>query len=634
MPQRRRPLRSSTRKTSLSYDACEQRQLLAAYTATDATDNVVVTFVSGVPATIQINGTLFNNPDATLSIDLGKSLGPNRPDRLTLEGDTFNVTGTATVTDMGGTATDLIAGNGAVNGVLTFSFGTSIHILTGGGNDQFDIVAPYADYPEIDPCGWQPYYSATTGAGNDTFRFSGYVGSVVLGDGNDLVRADPGPPVSFDESAKLRGYFDGGAGTDEFRFGYRLGALYVTGDLTFGVKPANCVSYGEPATGTLGGIESIVNQSGVSPSLVSARFGPYDADLQPGLRVDIHGNRARFTSAGVPGAVDVYGFNQFDGAKKASPQGPESLWNLSAHIWSTAFDLQVRQFEMITVGGNLANGLSHQIAHKLSLYANKIVISASGSVTGREVFLSTFAEANGARYVLSGLTGKSIEFRNYDQAPPPAEQRSFFPAHLLVYGSNTASDRFHIAGTGVAIDRATLAAQPSRVSLYGFGGDELFQLGSTIGGATRNLDRFNGQVDVIGGTGDDQLRIDDRDSGGAWGYRGNDPWFTVADKAGSSSRNNFVGVWRSGIEKLFLFGNSLDNRFWITPSLTTRYVIDGRGNSTSAGDRLILIAPYPVQRVQILRGFGAGTWYFGVNGSEDTTHKSIIYSDIGFAPAP
>ncbi len=634
MRNRRRNSRSVRREVHLNYEACEQRQLLASFTATDGTDEVIISFENGRPATIRINGTQFTNPDATLNIALGKSVSERRPDQLLFEGGTFGVTGTATVTDGLGTAGDIVNGIGEVNNVVYFSFLTSVNIVTGSGNDQFNLTAPYADADaSVFPGQWQRYFNVSSGGGNDTFRFAGYVGNIDLGDGADTVLADPGPPVGFDQSAKLRGYFNGGKGNDEFRLSYRLGLLYVSDELTFGLRNPDSNNL-EPVTGFVEGVESFVNLPGSSASLVSAKYGTYDVDLLPSLRFDIHGNRARITNAAVAGLVDVHDFNEFDGAKLATPLGTQVLWHMSANIWSTAYDLRISQFETITVGGNTASGLAHLITHRLSLYANRVSISASASSTGRDVYLSYFQEADGIRYVLSGLTGRSIEFRNHDQFLPPAGQRTFFPAHLVVYGSGTANDRFFVAGTGAARDRTSLVVKPSRVSLYGLDGDDAYWLGSTIGGATRNLDHFNGQVDVIGGVGNDRLRIDDRDSGCAWGYRFKDPWFSVADKVGCSSRNAFIGVWHSGLEELSLIGNAQDNRFWITPSLTTRYVIDGGGNSTSAGDRLILIAPYPDHRIQIIRGFGAGTWYFGVNGSDATTHKAIIYSDIAFAPAP
>jgi hypothetical protein len=634
MRNRRRNLRSVRDRVRLTYEACEKRQLLASFTATDGTDEVIISFDNGRPATIQINGVLSINPDATLNIDLGKSLGERRPDRLVLEGGTFGVTGTATVTDGPGTDGDIVNGLGEVNNVAYFTFQTSVNVVTGGGNDQFNLTAPHADADSsVYPGQWQRYFNVSSGAGNDILRFAGYVGNIDLGDGADTVLADPGPPVGFDQSDKLRGYFNGGKGYDEFRLSYRLGLLYVSSELTFGLRNPDSNNL-EPVTGYVESVESLVNQPGSSASVVSAKYSTYDSDLLPALRIDIQGNRARITNASTPGLVDVFGFNEFDGAQLATAQGTQVLWNPTAVIWSTAYDLRISQFETINVGGNTASGLAHEITHRLSLYANRVLVSSSASSTGRDVYLSHIQEADGIRYVLSGLTGRSIEFRNYDQFLPPAGQRTFFPAHLVVYGSNTANDRFFVSGTGAARDRTSLVVKPSRVSMYGLGGDDGYWLGSTIGGATRNLDHFNGQVDVIGGAGNDRLRLDDRDSGCAWGYRFKDPWFSVADKVGCSSRNAFIGVWHSGLEELSLIGNSQDNRFWITPSLTTRYVINGGGNSTSAGDRLILIAPYPEHRIQIIRGFGAGTWYFGINGSDDSTHKAIIYSDIAFAPAP
>ena len=71
---------------SLAYQCLEARNLLASFVGTENADIVVVTFETGSPRYVEINGVTFDNFDATAELDL---LGGH--DELTLLGDAFDV---------------------------------------------------------------------------------------------------------------------------------------------------------------------------------------------------------------------------------------------------------------------------------------------------------------------------------------------------------------------------------------------------------------------------------------------------------------------------------------------------------------------------------------------------------------
>ncbi|MEM7455132.1 MAG: hypothetical protein AAF456_12345, partial [Planctomycetota bacterium] len=51
------------RTRNSGYERLEPRQMLATFNGTAASDVVIVSFVNGVPATVEINGNLQSNPD-------------------------------------------------------------------------------------------------------------------------------------------------------------------------------------------------------------------------------------------------------------------------------------------------------------------------------------------------------------------------------------------------------------------------------------------------------------------------------------------------------------------------------------------------------------------------------------------
>ena len=109
------------------YGELESRRLLATYSGTADVDNIVITYTGGLPTSIEINGSLATNPDATLELNLPENTDPEMADLITLTGDTFSLD----IDQLGkATTVDVNMGSTVMNSV------SAIDITTAEGNDQ------------------------------------------------------------------------------------------------------------------------------------------------------------------------------------------------------------------------------------------------------------------------------------------------------------------------------------------------------------------------------------------------------------------------------------------------------------------------------------------------------------------
>jgi len=130
------------------------------------------------------------------------------------------------------------------------------------------------------------------------------------------------------------------------------------------------------------------------------------------------------------------------------------------------------------------------------------------------------------------------------------------------------------------------------------------------------------RVDVLTGTGNDSVSFDDIDSLDNQNYVIT-PTYVLPTQSNISP---FLGYFYSGAETVMVTGTQGDNAFFVTPSLTTAFVIDGQdppfGTPPPNGDRLGVRTTGTVGATESDDGAGNGSWTFG------DAHKTITFSNI------
>ena len=156
------------------------------------------------------------------------------------------------------------------------------------------------------------------------------------------------------------------------------------------------------------------------------------------------------------------------------------------------------------------------------------------------------------------------------------------------------------------------------LTLSGDGGNDTFQLGRN-----GDLNSVVGNVTVLGGIGNDTLKLDDSNSSAIAG-----PNYSVGNNAVTDD-SGFGGVtYDNTLENISLKGSTATNIFTVVPSRTTGVTIDGNDppfpQPVGTGDQLIVDFS-GVQNQQLTLdkpADGGGRWTFG------SGQKPIVFSNI------
>lgn|GEM_PF-4401753 len=584
-----RSLKPRTRKSGsppsgTDYIDLEPRQLLASFNGTAGADIVTVNLVGGVPTSIVINGTPFINPDPTLHISMDADQG----DVLNLRGATFDVLGLLDFTN--GT------GSGSANGVVGFDFSDWLTINTEAGNDTFNITgASFATFGEAAKFSTSKFI-IESGAGNDTLSYSGYgFERVELGSGNDRL-------IALDNVVSYIDDFDAGTGSDSWeatgnRFDLPLRKI-GGGKFVFGIVGNGVFPY----TSEMRGLEQVIGkdptgQPGVVNSLHKAADSLMIGDLFYGIDAD------RSTIFYLPGGlnIELQNFNNFRGEVTVG-----AMKGTSIAVYATQYPVTVSSAAQVVMGGNVNFGNTTFINGTVRVGTNvgQLTVSDSDNPAGHNVVFGLDPNGGPTDYRLTGLA----------------------PATIFVSG--TIPDIALLGTNGSNPDRFNVSATAARLTLYGNGGDDTFVIGFQNGSSDRNLDLIQGIVNVLGGAGNDYLRVDDTDSTGNFSYRVRDNWVHNSPDPSGDPNRVFAGVWNIGMETVNVRGSEGTNRFRVTPSLTTTFTVAGGLQNTGTGDRLMLVGSAPSPRGFIFLGPGSGTWYYGDTSNDDTIHNLIYFTGI------
>jgi hypothetical protein len=545
-------LRKAKSNQWVNYHPLEPRNLLASFVGTEGADEVTVTFIAGIPQTIDINGEVNNNPDPTADIDL---LGGN--DEITFVGLGIDLTLNAA------DSTFSTQGSGSANGVFDFVFDNSISVTTSQFADSIDVTGAGLEGFE---------FNVDSGAGDDTVTYNGGYGGIDLGPGDDQVNFTVG---SFDDLYVLAG--DEGYDTWNFvdvRGRLEFRGIDDNGQAVFGFP---CCYDGDPygLSARYTGIENVVapDPSTLDSSNFVFSHSDRSGNQSRGLNFAIDGRIATTTDERLSVPLTVENFNSFSAGKDFEGRAfEESRFS----VLSTAYDLDISEYQRVEIGfsSEPQTGDTSGIDHALRLSSQLLVIS-NYLGAGSDITVNRDADSN---LQISGLTSSPVT--------------AWGNSALTLWGSNSESNHF------------MLEESSSRVTLYGGSADDIFDIGAT----QNNLDLINTRtVNVVAGEGSDRINVLDENSTGRNSYRLRDRWvFHSPDSRGTASRD-FSGLWYIQTERLDVQGNEDPNIFRVSPSDDVSYRVHGNGVESGDGDKILLVGNVPDHSLI----FDASTYYFG-----------------------
>ena len=160
--------RSKPANSKSSYQSLESRNLLASFTAVST---VTVNFVGDRPATVEIDGTTFENPDATLDVTFEQP-----PSEIKLRGGNghnISIEGGATTVD------DSVVFDYSDTGIPLLD----LSLYTGDGDDNIVEDGSFV----FDPQSGGRRVILNSEGGNDTFTHNGGAVGANMGDGDDTI---------------------------------------------------------------------------------------------------------------------------------------------------------------------------------------------------------------------------------------------------------------------------------------------------------------------------------------------------------------------------------------------------------------------------------------------------------------
>ena len=452
-PSSSRPPKTANRRRSPSgrhsYDQLQGRHLLATFV--DVGGDIVVNFVDGRPATVEIDGQTFVNPDDTLRLERiddsvfgGFDVLPASRTNLTLLGDDFDV-------EIDGRTVNANDGQ-----VILIGHGP-LTLTTGDGDDFIDAGTPEGFETDI-------YF---TGAGDDTFILDG--GNridVFLGHGNDRY---------VETSLKrFNTEIHGGAGNDIFESTHSRN-LYSEADYF----DFESVIAPEPSA------EFFADDRN-SAAIPANSHVTIDGQIATLFRDD--GTRTRFEN-----------YNTFIGNGDTSS---------NFVVREATIPVAIAGANNVILGGGLLDGDTSGIQEQVYVgFANLLLVSQSGSDQSQDVLVSEAVGDNFPRdpdvptSQIFGLTEETIlvhEVNNTVLAGGSANDRFFvsqFESHLILHG-NEGDDEFHL-GTNLGGGQRNLGLIGTVAIVAGSGSDFL-SVDDTDSDANRRLRVRNNWIHSTG----------------------------------------------------------------------------------------------------------------------------------------
>lgn len=551
---RRRP-----RTVANAYQRLETRNLLATFNGTVNDDTVVIDFVDGRPATIELNGEPTNNPDDTMTLNLDRGF-----DKVELNGATFDVE----------LKNVPLMGNQAVinGGALTINWLSSLDLTTDSGDDT------------IRDLGMVDFIYVRTGEGNDVVEYRGSLIRASLGAGDDSFTTFTGR-----QSGHSYVSMEGGEGFDTWNvatnddlrlFGgvyYHdpFDPFYADFDTFFQSRELGIIGY------DLENIEAPEVNEGDKNEFVVSTSG----------QVFIDGTTNRFQF--FKGQTLIYAWlNNFNELTvNTSIHDPTiPVGQVIASVHSTAYEMVLDRMETVVLGGNFLQGSTDLVQHKLRVYrAQTLNISDSSSELPHNVFVSKIQETNepeGTHHLL-GLTPKAVLYSD---------------VKTINLSSSQHDDVFYVSES------------PAHLILFGNHGNDRFRIGMNQNDSVADLGITGSFVSVVGGEGTDSVLADDSGNQTQRHFRLRDRWLT---RAGTSPDEEFQGIWFASMEDFHLKANENSDRFYTTPSQVTRFLLAGGSTSQPFNQTYLSVPPIPVERY-LINGDNFYTWYFF-----DTGFKNI-----------
>lgn len=491
---------------------------------TEGSDVVTVDFVEGRPATVEINGETFTNPDDSMHLDL-QWIDPNNPegDQLFLRGADFEID----ISNNAGTA--LAKNTSGMN--LTFDFGGDAWTLTtGDGNDTVEEDGTYKNGSFGN--------TINTGGGFDWFIYNGggsnpenSVGAYFLdlGEGDDtfIYQSRDGG-----EEFNLRP--NGGEGNDNWRSRLTDGVNIVASYYSPGISD-------EPFYG----FEFIYASDSTLNVPSEGEINRLSLSNRDSAQLIVQGNLATVLVDEWETPIRFFGFNSFDGKDGASTSGIAYVldefitFGGSSVPVPTDYPVSFSHMDAVNVGGGFTDGSMTGIEHEISISDTDVVIlTNSGSSESMAVTIENTPGSDGLSSVnrVSGMSPADILLSNIN--------------HTNLSASATADDIFYVHSFD------------SHLLMFGHGGDDGFSVG-----AAGDLALAGQSVAAIGGAGNDYLIADAKESVTITDLRLHENWIYDADP-----ESGFEGIYFDETEDVVL-ELSLQNRVFVTPSEEAQFLI-------------------------------------------------------------
>ncbi|MCH2181384.1 MAG: hypothetical protein MK108_05200 [Mariniblastus sp.] len=198
--------------------------------------------------------------------------------------------------------------------------------------------------------------------------------------------------------------------------------------------------------------------------------------------------------------------------------------------------------------------------------------------------------------------------------------------HRTIGAGNVVLD----AGIGNDVVNVYATTPDSDVTVYGQGGDDNFNVGSTLASDNGNFAKLQGALNLVGGPGSDRVYANDRGVTAAYDYYMDGQQITNLNAPGSYARPSFAGINYSSVEFSRLDGTDQQNHFSVMPSTSVRMHVDGNLPEASEladpqrdGDFLdVLGDPLQDGRQLYMTGPGQGVWKFAI-GFQDVAFENI-----------
>ena len=271
---------------------------------------------------------------------------------------------------------------------------------------------------------------------------------------------------------------------------------------------------------------------------------------------------------------------------------------------------------------------------------DRLTVAGTGGIDRyfiRQQNITNFVERvlyNGNTEFLSANTGNSNDIVTFFGSLAGETVVNTGQGNDLIIVNNTSGADSLLINSGDGDDQYTVRStwSGSNVILRGELGNDTFRVGSSAADDNGNLGRIRGRITVNGGEApvEDRLLVNDRSGNGEFDYFVSDNQVANLNGANSPSRDNFAGIFSSGLEFVRVDGTDMENRFNVRPSQATRFYIDGNlpeQQTGQLGDLLNVLGDATDGRSLRTTGEGSGVWTF-TDGSHEIRFENIENNTI------